>query len=124
MAKNNDAATSENEKKRELEQSLAQAQNPLKSIRQDRETDLELNQNFFEGNNVDHEQKVILKKTIEKHSNKNYSPTQVKSRNFLTKISFNRLKSVDFVNASFIIDCYTYILFNLNPVFCRTKIRR
>ena len=47
LAKNNDAATSENEKKRELEQSLAQAQNPLKSIRQDRETDLELNQNFF-----------------------------------------------------------------------------
>ena len=73
------------------------------------------------GNNVDREQKVILKKTIKKHSNKNYSPTQVKSRNFLTKISFNRLKSVDFVNASFIIECYTYILFNLNPFFLGQK---
>ena len=87
------------------------------------ERDLELNQNFFLGDNVGHEEnvisnkKIIPKKMIRKHSNKNYSPTKVKSRNFLTNISYNRLKPVDFDNAMFIIDCHTYIPFNLNPFF-------
>lgn len=46
-----------------------------------------------------------------------YSPTKVKSRNFLKNISCNRLKHIDFKNASFITDCFTYILFNLNLFF-------
>ena len=54
-------------------------------------------------------------------NNKNYSPTKVKSRNFLTNISYNRLKRIDFDNASFIIDCYTYILINLNSFFLEQK---
>ena len=90
------------------------------------ERDLELNQNLFFGVNVDHEQniisnqKIIPKKAIKnKRSNKSYSPTKVKSRNFLTNISYNRLKHIDFDNASFIIDCYTYILLDLNPFFLR-----
>ena len=60
------------------------------------ERDLERNQNFFLGDNIDHEQnaiicnqKIIRKKTIKKRSNKNYSPRKVKSRNFLTNISYN-----------------------------------
>ena len=110
-------------RKKWLEQSLAQTQNSLKSLMQDMERDLELNQNFFLGNNVDHKQnvicnkKIIPKKMIKKCSNKNYSPAKGKSRNFLTNISYNRLKRIDFDNVSFIIDCYTYILFNLNPFF-------
>ena len=44
---------------------------------------------------------------------KRYSPKKVKSRHFLTNISYNRLKRSDFDNMSFIIDCFTYILFNL-----------
>lgn len=76
---------------------------------QDMERDLELKQNFFLVDNVDHKQKVIPKKTIKKPSNKNCSPTKVKSRNFLTSICYDCLKSLDFVNASFIIHCYTYI---------------
>ena len=47
---------------------------------------------------------------IRKCSNKNYSPTKVKSRNFLTNISYNCLKPFE----TFIIDCHTYIQFNLN----------
>ena len=31
------------------------------------------------------------------------------------------MKNIDFNNASFIIDCYTYILFNLNPFFLEQK---
>ena len=54
---------------------------------------------------------------IKYSSNKNYSPTKVKLKNVLTDISYNRLKSADFNNASFLIDCYTYILFTLNPFF-------
>ena len=46
------------------------------------------------------------------------SPTKVKSRNFLTNnISYNRLKHMGFYNALFIINCFTYILSNLNLFF-------
>ena len=88
------------------------------------ERDLELNQIFFLGNRVDDEQdlidnqKIIPKKTIEKRkSGKNFSPTKVESRNFLTNISYTCLKSINFDNVSFIINCFTYIFFNLNPFF-------
>ena len=56
--------------KKELEQSLAQ--NPLNNLVQKLEKDLDLNQNFFLGGNVDHEQaliknqKIVPKKTIKK----------------------------------------------------------
>ena len=115
-----------NKWKRE-KKSLPQAQNLLKSVMQDMERDLELNQNFFLGDNFGHEQnvicnqKIIPKKTIKKRNKKNYSPAKVRSRNFLTNISYNRLKRINFNNASFIIDCYTYILFNLNPFFLERK---
>ena len=91
------------------------------------ERDMELHQNFFLGDNVDHKQnlicnqKVLPKKAIRKHIEKNYSPTKVKSRNFLTNISYNRLKRIDFHNVSFIIDCYTDILLDLNPFFLEQK---
>ena len=81
---------------------------------QEMERDLELNQHFFLCDNVVQEQKNILEKTVKKsHHKKNYSQTKAKSRNFLTNVSYNRLKNIDFDNALFIIDCYTYILFNL-----------
>ena len=50
------------------------------------------------------------------------SPTKVKSRNFFANnISYNRLKHMGFYNASFIINCFTYILFNLNLFFLERK---
>ena len=57
------------------------------------------------------------KKMIKYSSNTNYSPTKVILKHFLTDISYNLLKNADFNNASFLIDCYTYILFTLNPFF-------
>ena len=98
-------------RKKELEQSLNQVQNPLKNIMQEIARDLALNQNFFLCDNVVHKPKQIPEKAVKKsHHKKNYSPTKVKSKNLLTNISYNRLKNIDFDNASFIIDCYTYIL--------------
>ena len=86
-------------RKKDLEQSLVQDQNPLKNVPERMEKDLELNQDFFLGNNVNHE-KIIPQKKIKKYSsNKNYSPTKVKPQNPLTNISYNRLNSADFDNA-------------------------
>lgn len=59
MTKNNDT-TRANEKK--------EPQNPLKSMIQGMERDLELNQNFFLDDNVDDQKIIILKKTVKKNS--------------------------------------------------------
>ena len=40
---------------------------------------------------------------------------------FLTNISYNRVKDVDLTNDSFIIDCYTFILFYLNSFYLEQK---
>ena len=53
--------------------------------------------------------------------NVNYSPTKVKARNFLTNVSYNRIKNSDFENRSFIIDCYSFILLYLNPFYPEIK---
>ena len=53
--------------------------------------------------------------------NNNYSPTKVKARNFLTKVSYNRIKNNDFENRSFIIDCYSFILLYLNLFYSERK---
>ena len=50
-----------------------------------------------------------------------YSPTKVKAQNFLTNISYNRIKGVDLTNDSFIIDCYAFILLYLNPFYLEQK---
>ena len=117
--------------KREFKQSLEQAtetQNPLNNLVQGLNHELELGQNFFLDDNVDcgqqqqQQQHFIPKKTIRRCSSrrkKRYSPTKVKSRNFLTNISYNRLKHIDFDNALFIIVLHTY--FSMNPFFLERK---
>ena len=76
----------------------------------------ELNQDFSSSDNV---VKLIPKKKMRK--NVNYSPTKVKVRNFLTNVSYNRIKNSDFENRSFIIDCYSFILLYLNPFYPERK---
>ena len=76
----------------------------------------ELNQDFSSSDNV---VKLIPKKKMRK--NVNYSPTKVKARNFLTNVSYNRIKNIDFENRSFIIDCYSFILLYLNPFYLERK---
>ena len=89
---------------------------PLKGITESLER--EVNQDFFSSNNVIIPKK---KKKIKKRSFNNYSPTKVKARNFLTNISYNRVKDEDFDNRSFIIDCYSFILLYLNPFYLDRK---
>ena len=86
----------------------------MKNVLESIKRDLELNLDLFLGDNIDHENIIPQKKMKKYSSNKNYSPAKVKSSNFWTTISYNCLKIADFNNASFIIDFYTYILFNLN----------
>ena len=76
----------------------------------------ELNQDFSSSDNV---VKLIPKKKMCK--NVNYSPTKVKARNFLSNVSYNRIKNSDFENRSFIIDCYSFILLYLNPFYLERK---
>ena len=84
-----------------------------------------LNHNLELSQNVDYKQQqqrqhFIPKKTTSRCSlcrKKRYSPKKVKIRNFLTNISYSCLKHIDFDNVLFNIDCFTYLLFNLNLFF-------
>ena len=44
-----------------------------------------------------------------------YSPTRIKSRNFLSNISYTGINKTDFYNENFILDVYILLVKNLNP---------
>ena len=44
-----------------------------------------------------------------------YSPTRVKSRNFLSNIGYTSINKSDFYNEIFILDVYILLVKNLNP---------
>ena len=46
-----------------------------------------------------------------------YSPTRIKSRNFLSNISYTGINKGDFYNENFILDVFVLLVKNLNP-FC------
>ena len=50
-----------------------------------------------------------------------YSSTKIKARNFLTNVSYNRIKSIDYKNKDFVIDCFTFLLLYLNPFYLERK---
>ena len=47
--------------------------------------------------------------------------SKVKARNFLTNVSYNRIAKVDFKNANFVIDCFTFMIVYLNPFYLERK---
>ena len=51
-----------------------------------------------------------------------YSPTRVKSRNFLLNISYNSINKADFYNENFILDVFILLVKNLNPFSLQRKI--
>ena len=51
-----------------------------------------------------------------------YSPTRVKSRNFLSNISYTSINKCDFYNENFILDVYILLVKNLNPFSLQRKI--
>ena len=52
---------------------------------------------------------------------KRYSTTRIKARNFLTNIAYRRYKKFDFNNGNFVIDVYSFLLQNLNPLMINRK---
>ena len=51
-----------------------------------------------------------------------YSPTRIKSRNFLSNISYTGISKTDFYNDNFILDVYVLLVKNLNPFSLTRKI--
>ena len=51
-----------------------------------------------------------------------YSPTRVKSRNFLSNISYNSVSKCDFYNENFILDVYILLVKKVNPFSLQQKI--
>ena len=52
---------------------------------------------------------------------KNYSSTKIKARNFLSNVSYNRIKTIDYKNKNFVIDCFTFLILYLNPFYLERK---
>ena len=50
-----------------------------------------------------------------------YSPTRIKSRNFLSSISYTGINKGDFYNENFILDMYILLVKNLNPFSLQRK---
>ena len=51
-----------------------------------------------------------------------YSPTRIKSRNFLSNISYTGINKKDFYNENLILDIYVLLLKNLNPFSLNRKV--
>ena len=51
-----------------------------------------------------------------------YSPTRIKSRNFLSNISYTGIRKNDFYNENFILDVYVLLVKNLNPFSLSRKV--
>ena len=51
-----------------------------------------------------------------------YSPTRIKSRNFLSNISYTGISKNDFYNENFILDVYVLLVENLNPFSLSRKV--
>ena len=50
-----------------------------------------------------------------------YSPTRIKSRNFLSNISYTGINKGDFYNENFILDVFILLVKNLNPFSLQQK---
>ena len=82
------------------------------------EDQLEKNQDFYlTENSISKRQKVRYLATRIK-----YSPTRVKSRNFLSNISCTSVNKCDFYNENFILDVYILLVKNSNPFSLQRKI--
>ena len=51
-----------------------------------------------------------------------YSPNRIKSRNFLSNISYTGINKKDFYNENLILDIYVLLLKNLNPFSLNRKV--
>ena len=52
-----------------------------------------------------------------------YSSTKVKARNLLTNASYRRFKPEDFEETTFVLDAFTFLVQNLNPIALNRKLK-
>ena len=74
-------------------------------------------QDFSQDDNNDKKKKKAAKTA----SRQRYSTTKVNARNFLTNIAYRRYTKSDFESNNFVIDVYSFLLQNLNPLMIDRK---
>ena len=88
----------------------------------DNVTDIEIkeeNQDFSQQT----EDKIVNRHKISYTATRiKYSPTKIKSRNFLSNISYTGTSKNDFYNENFILDVYVLLVKNLNPFSLGRKV--
>ena len=92
-------------------------QNPLLETVESLER--EVNQDIYLNDNAKH--RIAKKRQRSCSPVKKYSSTKVKVRNFLSIVSYNRIKKTDYKNRSFVIDCFSGLLLYLNPFYLERK---
>ena len=81
----------------------------------------EKNQDFSQQQN--RESKIVNRHGIKYTATRiKYFPTRIKSRNFLSNISYTGISKNDFYNENFILDVYVLLVKNLNPFSLRRKV--
>ena len=99
-------------------QNIEQSQKiPLESDeeQQPEEQIIEKNQNLCEKAATRHKVKYTATRT-------KYSPPRIKSRNFLSNISYTGINKNNFYNESFILDVCVLLVKNLNPFSLQRKL--
>ena len=83
--------------------------------------ELEKNQDFSQQQN--NESKIVNRHQMKYTATRiKYSPTRIKSRNFLSNISYTGISKNDFYNENFILDVYVLLVKNLNPFSLSRKV--
>ena len=77
------------------------------------------NQNLFLCDEIN--QKKKIKKRRGKSSQSKYSNAKIKAGNFITNPPYQRLNKNDHLNISFVIDCFSFIIKNINPFSLERK---
>ena len=88
----------------------------IATLKEENETEDWTNQDFSQD-----DKDFKKKKAAKAASRQRYSTTKVKVRNFLTNIAYRRYKKPDFENSNFVIDVYSFLLQNLNPLMIDRK---
>ena len=88
----------------------------IATLKEENETENWTNQDFSQD-----DKDFKKKKAAKAASRQRYSTTKVKARNFLTNIAYRRYKKPDFENSNFVIDVYSFLLQNLNPLMIDRK---
>ena len=77
-----------------------------------------LNQDFSQEDNDVKKKKKAAARAL---ARKRYSTTKVRARNFLTNTGYRRYKTSDSNYGNFVIDVYSFLLQNLNPLMIDRK---